>query len=504
MALSNEISDYAYQIGDEDGEAGTKLTQTALTRHLNSLIHTEELDYSARRLSSADAKEAYEFYLNSYFMSELKRQEEQEKPKEPQEQITWITPLTYVIIPKRAMRERDEEGIYWVVSEKLDRLDELIKKYTKKAQRMGLPAPSYTIVGQETLQVREVDTRYETQYSRPAGYFVEFTRLYVEGDAPTFKGWEFLATIKPIAGSDKALLLTVPDVELPAKVRNALVANPYKCDHCKKSRRRNETFALYNEEEGVYKQVGRSCIKDFLGHKSPQDIAAYFGFFKTIHEELEKDPDIEGSGGSIPLVVRTDAFFAQVYKDWKDLGGYEKGLGMRAVMAFWDRKLKPDYSDSDLAKSKEIRAWILERLNEKNENALTGYEYNVKTALESPYLGRKEVNIAGSAIIMYERTVGRPGEEKEEKKESQWIGEVRDKLSLTVTCVKTKWIESMYGTSQLCIFLDDEGNELKWFNSGRTEAEIDTRYHLTGTIKKHEDYRGQKSTLLTRCKIKPV
>lgn len=93
---------------------------------------------------------------------------------------------------------------------------------------------------------------------------------------------------------------------------------------------------------------------------------------------------------------------------------------------------------------------------------------------------------------------------------SQFVGQVGDKLDLTATFDHTAWFEcrsfSGYGTTTMYIhtFKDADGNVLIWKTSnglgsmGLQEGDL---VQVKGTVKDHNEYKDEKQTLLTRCKI---
>ena len=102
--------------------------------------------------------------------------------------------------------------------------------------------------------------------------------------------------------------------------------------------------------------------------------------------------------------------------------------------------------------------------------------------------------------------------------DSQWVGEVRERIERTVTYLGHGSYEcrsfSGYGTDTVNIhrFADDEGNLLIWKTTAYLEyydeAEDNwlpfvagARLTLRGTVKSHDEYRGTKQTVLSRCKV---
>ena len=62
-----------------------------------------------------------------------------------------------------------------------------------------------------------------------------------------------------------------------------------------------------------------------------------------------------------------------------------------------------------------------------------------------------------------------------------------------------KYIESQFGVKTLCKFEDEAGNVLIWWCSGNSEwlkeGEV---VDITGTVKKHNDFKGWLQTELLR------
>jgi hypothetical protein len=90
--------------------------------------------------------------------------------------------------------------------------------------------------------------------------------------------------------------------------------------------------------------------------------------------------------------------------------------------------------------------------------------------------------------------------------ESEWIGQVGDKVNMEVTYTKCHTYEThftYYGeTHYIHQFTDSEGNVLVWKTSnGLGDVPTESKVQIKGTIKGHDEYNGVKQTTLTRCKI---
>lgn len=99
-------------------------------------------------------------------------------------------------------------------------------------------------------------------------------------------------------------------------------------------------------------------------------------------------------------------------------------------------------------------------------------------------------------------------QEKARKAISQHIGQIGDKIDLDVVLEKRAWFDVPsfrgFGTDTMYVFTfrDQQGNALVWKTGVGLVYETGTKVHLTGTIKEHNEYDGEKQTVLTRCKVK--
>jgi hypothetical protein len=91
------------------------------------------------------------------------------------------------------------------------------------------------------------------------------------------------------------------------------------------------------------------------------------------------------------------------------------------------------------------------------------------------------------------------------KTESQYIGTVGDVIVATVKLVSINTYKthfSYYGeTNFIYKFTDENGNTLVWKTSSWQEIEEGNTYEIKGKVKEHSEYKGDKQTVLTRCKI---
>lgn len=95
----------------------------------------------------------------------------------------------------------------------------------------------------------------------------------------------------------------------------------------------------------------------------------------------------------------------------------------------------------------------------------------------------------------------RPAEEST----SEWLFEEKERFyDYAVVLKSIRGMETRFGYTQLVKFEDINGNILQWWTAVEIKAEVGDQVLLTGTVKAHDEYKGVKSTTVTRCKIKAV
>lgn len=89
--------------------------------------------------------------------------------------------------------------------------------------------------------------------------------------------------------------------------------------------------------------------------------------------------------------------------------------------------------------------------------------------------------------------------------ESEYYGNIKDKIETSIKITFKKVIETFYGTSIMLKMIDEQGCIFITFYSGNKkeiwELENDDVVKIKATIKKHDEYNNVKETYLTRMSI---
>jgi len=387
-------------------------------------------------------------------------------------------------------------------------------KLNKRAKKLGVAEVSYTIIGEEINKITHVGgEKLEVPEYRT------WKILKVEGQAPKFAGWEFLGRLDHNEEHGN-IFSAVPGKKIPDQYRNV---SRYSCEHCNKNIYRTETFVVQHES-GEAKQVGRTCIKDFLGHNSPEKIVAWAEWWIRFEVLLEDDEDggwdNRGGGRSEKWWERTYdlesvlTYSVACIREYGWVSGGEARndhtkistsnrvtdniIDRHKKLKNWreaDQLIYPTDEDKEFAKV--ARAWVQEMNPEDND-----YLGNLKVISSQDYVNGKQWGLAVSMISAYKRHVEKKELAKRTNKKNEWFGEVKDKVELTVQVIRVFEIEGTYGVSYLHKMLTEEGYSVDWWCSNYNNSmDQGYWYKIKGTIQDHIEYKDWKSTKLTRCKV---
>lgn len=365
-----------------------------------------------------------------------------------------------------------------------------IQKLNRRAVKLGL----------QPLELRVLGEEYQKHPERE-GFLLKYLFVELVGEAPKVAGWEFVAAIDHLEAGNIVRVLV--DEQLPAHYRTALPT----CEHCNRKRSRQSTFALRNEL-GEWKQVGRTCLKDFLGHDATLAIIKA-GFLSSAMEAMGGgDPSGRHPLTHVELQRYLSAVAAAIRQyGWVASGRQDVVENMR--MPTCQRAL------NGLLRSNRDEVLVIEEQDESlarvalqtvtqhlaGKTALGNYEHNIQVIASSPTLALKSKGYAASILPFYHRLTA-TAKPKADVPVSNYIGDVgkRSEFKLKLERVVTLPATG-FGPSYLLRFVDTAGNAAVWFTgAARNNYEEGQEYTLAATVKKQEEFRGVKQTTLTRCK----
>lgn len=321
--------------------------------------------------------------------------------------------------------------------------------------------------------------------------------------------WEFIATIQHMTPVNVVRAFNT-EHEVPSRY---YTAEPV-CEHCGSKRNRRDTYLVRNTVTGEFKQVGRSCLKDFTNGLSAEAIAQYISWFDEIikgeaPEESYKVYD------SVEEVVQYAIEAIRLYgysKTRFDNDEYNRNSTKDVVLeqihryGSYKKRIKEDGFDADKPDTKKLASDILTWIRSYELKDSYGYMSNLKAVCTPDYCETRNVGMIVSVVTAYRREVEKAQVKANARENSSdWVGEIGGKIqNIKAECkLLTSW-DTMYGTTYMYKFTDENGNIYVWktgkwlSKNGSTEP---FECLLNGTIKAHSEFNGTKQTELTRCKV---
>lgn len=416
---------------------------------------------------------------------------------------------------------------YAIYEENMERLTKKLTRIRNKCHKYGCDF-TFSEIGEE---FREFENEDGDTYT------LRYVIVEAEGTAKV-NGWRFIATIDHSNASGNIVRKISDEVEVPERY---FTCEPT-CEHCNSKRHRKDTYIVYNEETKEFKQVGSNCLCDFTGGYNAEWAAEYISLYDSL---IEGEAPVGGCDYTYYFDLEKLLHYA--YYSVKHLGyvstsAYETSYGPvrttredacdaylydnspsrlwkrdREIVEEFRNKYHPDYT------SEEAKSYVEEMIEYFKNNEESGdYMHNLKVLANAQYIKSKEAGYAVSMIVTYNKHLGKVAEKKArdeknkvESETSNFVGEVGKRIVIdnidTVDAI-TSWeiqcgTTTRYKTITRYKISDKSGNIYMWDSStgiclGQHE---DGTYRnvvsITGTVKKHDEFRGVKQTWLTRCKV---
>lgn len=390
-----------------------------------------------------------------------------------------------------------------------------VDKANKKAVRLGLSA-RITLTVVERRWVKEDALFAGPDHLAPQVEVVDYT---VTGDTVVLPGgWSFLAALDHGDGAGVNVVRRAPnladDVQVPEWARTVGPG----CDHCGQDRRRNDTYLVTNKA-GEVKQVGSSCLVDFLG-LTPAQVGWVF-------QSLDDHSDAEEHGPRVaprlPLVgfLTVVAYFIRT-KGWTSRGAAQANDYLYATADSALSVFTPA-NDHERKEAREVWAAVTEADEKAATDALAwvaspgfdidgDYGWNLRaTCVEQQTLSFRNAGIAGSLVYCWLRKSEQIAERaaKAAASTSVHLGTVGAKETLLLTVTGTRAFDGDYGTRLLVKAVTPEGSEVTCWTSPSTKfgawAEAakgtGTVTPVKATIKEHGEFNGVAQTTITRATV---
>ena len=322
-----------------------------------------------------------------------------------------------------------------------------------------------------------------------------------------YKDWEILGRLEadynfefPLIKENYNSNHTIPYIHSHIQVKDMV------CEHCnKKISTRYKYYSLYNHTNNSYKLVGNTCLAEFIGI----DISNYLSYFESILMESRRNDDYDDliSSGDYYIsitdalllgieLINQDGQYISVEK--ADIDHKSTAHRIRDMIGTYEAYEIIDqwYIDGILDPHieniiNEIKNWALS-LQPNNGYVMNNQQFITADKVPAKFIGYV-VSLLPQWYKHKESIIHKP--------ESQYIGNIKDKITLEVTIKKILEFNSIYGINYIIIMEDKNNNILKWSTSKCLEYKVNDIITIMGTIKSHDIYNNIKQTSITRCKI---
>lgn len=218
----------------------------------------------------------------------------------------------------------------------------------------------------------------------------------------------------------------------------------------------------------------------------------------------------------IVAMVSADDFLAMVVTviemdGWVSGGeAYKAGAGTRStaqlVWAAMDancwRGTDSDPTLDDFETAKAAVTWFMNSV--ANKPSPSDFDMSLAAALVPDLITKDKAGIVASVIKVAEAGMAREAQAAKDGENSDHVGTVGDKITVTVSVLSAGSFFGRFGETTIYKMKDETGNVFTWFSSSMSTLFEGATYEITGTVKKHDEFRGVKQTILTRCKFRAV
>lgn len=383
----------------------------------------------------------------------------------------------------------------------LPQLQKTIQKMNKKAAQHNLPPIKFEVVPDSNREIK-LPSHDDLSFDR----FETVVDVKVDGETPVIKGHKLVATLERMGNEN--IIRSVSDKHDLSEYRE----KPLFCEHCGTARVKKNSIILENPD-GKLIQVGKSCIKDFLQTdaldmylKNLENLNHQIGQFSGQPDE-DQEMERSKSGGkdyniSVHQVV---AAALNLINRHGYVSRSAEGEGRASTAGLILRSLFSPHKDNRITPSEKEEEEAEKIVEWAKTQKGSDYLNNLRIIANNGFGNYRHIGYIASMPTAYRKAMEaeKPQEPGKEKKVSQHVGQVGEKIQSDVTVVGNREYESDYGISHVVRMEDKDGNVFVTFTTGPLAgAEVGETHHIVGTVKNHSDYKGNKQTQLTRCSIK--
>lgn len=343
---------------------------------------------------------------------------------------------------------------------------------------------------EQSVPVKCRDSTHTTRY-------IKCDKIEVSGEYK-INGWVFVATIKH--GPEQNIINVANKTlenNIPAIYRTA----NKECEYCHIKRDRNDTYLIYNETTHEWKQVGKTCLREYTQGLNAEACASLV----SVINELEKLNNETTRGifdlEKVPVdfyVEPMDVVKRKAYLYVKDNGYQSSVTGLAFSMAVFRGANLPESTDEEV---EQVTNYL-----ENAENS--AYISNAWAAWCKRSFEARDGGLITSAIYSYFKNEQKLVQQRTKERTLQnninqaSSGAVGDKVTFTIKDFRVLYLKNInsYYSPAYPVYkiIDTDGRAYIW--SCSTGFELKEGAKFEGTIKKIAAYKGEMQTTVIDCK----
>lgn len=395
-------------------------------------------------------------------------------------------------------------AIYNIPEYRIETLEKKLAHISKKCAKYGNEF-SYT----------KGESFFETIKEAQPGHdiTIKFIPVNVSGTAH-IANWEFIATLEHHYNGNIIKRYNT-EIEIPGRFKTS----PNVCEHCHVKRDRLNLYVIHNTETGEWKQVGKSCLKSYTNGLSAEYVAAWMSAIDILTDaegQLLGDVGDELSDGRCHPYYEIESILSAAWAITEKYGYCKvdeepstKSLvrslivnGIEDTEKLYRVKLPSEHDifsgDASLIVKDVVNYYT--SLDDSSE-----FIHNVQVILSERYCEPKNFGLLVYLPYGYKKAmekVAREQMEREDNADCEYFGEVGKRYKNVVVTLSTLTsYETDYGVTMIYKMVDAENHVFTWKTSNYF---IPGNYTVAMSVKDHKEYRGQKQTEVTRCKLQSV
>tara|TARA_R110000824_G_scaffold400643_1_gene608598 strand:- start:33862 stop:34644 length:783 start_codon:yes stop_codon:yes gene_type:complete len=200
------------------------------------------------------------------------------------------------------MTTQTDKTTCWIPKCQLPALREMVERLDRKAKKLGMASFEINVLEEAVKPWAREKLDLEDRLSHFKLEQIVAVKVAVSGEPPKLDGYRLLARIDMAANqAARGTPLEWAYSRLPEPYRSGDATGD--CSHCNKRRERRYLFLMEEMSIGVVLEVGKTCLKDYLGHQGAESMMARAQLLVSVINMMEEIDEVGICGGRPPDAV---------------------------------------------------------------------------------------------------------------------------------------------------------------------------------------------------------